>query len=189
MSYVRLAQLQPSREHMPTRVDRRVLPDVSSNAWARLAVVVAVPLFSACSSARLSHGAIERNIGHATYRDIALSVPDILRRYGYVIYTSRSTENQLYFETNWKPRAPFEDEAARGANAARTRIIVRARKSSSQFFTLRLQAQNEVSGVPNASDLAGTGWSTIPATEMYKAYVLELSTEIQLKVDTGMRVR
>jgi hypothetical protein len=32
------------------------------------------------------------------------------------------------------------------------------------------------------------GWSRIPATEMYRAYVREISTEIELKVAAGLRL-
>ncbi|MBI4539711.1 MAG: hypothetical protein HY704_09430 [Gemmatimonadetes bacterium] len=134
-----------------------------------------------------SQGGVEHTIGHASYHDISVQVPEVLRRYGYAIYNNVETGATLYIETNWMDRAPFEDEAKKGVDAARTRFIFRARKSGPATFTLRVHAENQVRGVPNTSDWAGTDWTTIPATEMYKAYVLELSTEIQLKVDAGLR--
>ena len=167
---------------------RGVLPDVF-RATRALLIAAAVLVYSACAGAQLSQSDIERTIGRATERDIVALVPETLQRHGYVIYNNRRTSDMLYFETNWRSRAPFEDEAAQGAYAARTRIIIRARRSSDMLFTLRLEAQNQVNGVPYASDSAGSGWSTIPATDLYREYVRELSSEIQLQVDAGQRRR
>lgn len=144
---------------------------------------------SACASARLDQSDVQNQIGRATERDIVALVPLTLERHGYIIYNNRRTSDMLYFETNWRSRAPFDDEAAQGADGARTRIIIRARKASQHLFSLRLQAQNEVSGIPLASDVTVPGWSTIPATDQYREYVNELSSEIRMLVDAGQRRR
>ena len=157
----------------------------SSRARSALLIAVAVPICSACGTAQLSQSNVENRIGRATERDIVVLVPETLQRHGYLIYNNRRTPDMLYFETNWRSRAPFEDEAAQGADGARTRIIIRARKASELFFNLRIEAQNQVSGIP----FTASQWSTIPATDLYKAYVGDLSSEIRLLVDSGSRRR
>lgn len=126
-------------------------------------------------------------VGHATSRDILEHVPRILGGHGYTIYNTRRTDDTIYLETNWRSRAPFEDEADRGAEQARTRIIVRARRSSESFFTVRLEAQNEVMGPIEGDDLLGRDWSIVPASDRYRSYVRELTSEIALAVDAGQR--
>lgn len=152
--------------------------------WVRPLSAGAVLLFSACAGAQLNQSSVERRVGHATDVDIIDAVPKILRANGYTIYNNRRTDDMIYFETNWRNRVPFEDEEDQGVDDARTRIILRARRSSATLFTVRLEAQNQVRG----TDLpGGTGWSTIPATDDYKAYILDLSTLIKLEVDAGNR--
>lgn len=144
----------------------------------------------ACWAGSPHESAVETTVGRATFRDIALEVPKILGEHGYSIHESRRTRRTVTFETNWRYRAPFEDEADRGADAVRTRLHVEAWKSGGNAYTLRIRAENEVHGVPGASGPAGgTGWSTIPATDMYRAYIQELSMTIRLEVDAGVRVR
>lgn len=155
--------------------------------WIRPLTVLTVLLLSGCMGARLNQSNVERRIGHATSQDIIDTVPKILGGNGYTLFNTRRTDDTIYFETTWRNRVPFDDEAERGAEAARTRIILRARRSSATLFTVRLEAQNEVSGISDGAGPPGTGWSTIPATDDYKAYILELSTLIKLEVDAGSR--
>ena len=178
------AGLRLEGDRIPSGIFRGVLPDLFRARWALLIAAV-VPLCSACGTAQLSQSDVQNRIGRATERDIVVLVTETLQRHGYIIYNNRRSVDVLYFETNWKSRAPFEDEAAQGADGARTRIIIRARRASDMFFTLRLEAQNQVSGIP----FAASRWSTIPATDLYKEYVGELSSEIRLLVDAGSRRR
>jgi len=148
----------------------------------------AVMLLPGCAgSGALRQGSVGHRVGHATGRDIVDEVPKILGGHGYAIYNTRRTDDTIYFETNWRNRAPFDDEAEGGAEQARTRIIVRARRSSESFFTVRLEAQNEVMGVITGGDPTGTDWSTMPATDAYRTYVRDLTNEITLAVDAGRR--
>jgi hypothetical protein len=165
-----------------------VRPDSNRRTWV-LVTGVALVVGTACAGAQLDQSDVQSRIGRATERDIVALVPLTLERHGYIIYNNRRTSDMLYFETNWRARAPFDDEAAQGADGARTRIIIRARKSSELFFTLSLQAQNEVSGIPFATDVTGSDWSTIPATDEYREYVNALSSEIRMLVDAGQRRR
>lgn len=143
----------------------------------------------ACSGATLSHSAVESKIGRATFRDIVVEVPDIFGANGFSIHETRRTGNSVSFETDWRARAPFEDEAEQGADRARTRLLLDARRAGGRTYSLRIRAENEVRGVPGASGpVAGSRWGTIPATEMYRAYVRDLFMQIKLEVDAGVRV-
>ena len=143
----------------------------------------------ACAGATLNRSAVESKIGRATFRDIVVEVPDIFGANGFSIHESRRTGHGVFFETNWRSRAPFEDEAARGAERARTRLVLDARKAGGRTYSLRIRAENEVRGVPGVSGpAAGSGWGTIPATEMYRAYVRDLFMQIKLQVDAGVRI-
>ncbi|MCA9737438.1 MAG: hypothetical protein R3E98_17705 [Gemmatimonadota bacterium] len=146
-------------------------------------------LLGSCAGSLANRGQVETTVGRATFNDIMNEVPSILRRVGYAIYEVRETGSSLYIETGWQERVPFDDEAEAGADVARTRFVARARKVGPALYTLRVTAENEVHGVepPEALPDAAGGWSTMPATGMYKAYVLDITTEIQMKVDAGLR--
>lgn len=154
-------------------------------AWA----LVFLLLPSACGMPLAEQGSTEQVIGRASYHNIMAEIPEILMREGYAIYKNRETSRTLYLETSWQERAPFEDEAAMGVEYARTRFVLRGRRTAPRLYTLRLEAQNQVRGAFQEGewhDRAGA-WSTAPLTDMYRAYVDEISTEIQLKVDAGLR--
>jgi hypothetical protein len=108
----------------------------------------------------------------------------VLRRYGYAIYQNRQTSSTLYIETGWQERAPFDDEAGGGMEAARTRFIARGRKTGPSLYALTISVENQVRA---RSDTVATGWSTMPPTEMYLDYIREITTEIDMKVDAGLR--
>ena len=156
---------------------------------AFLLTVPALLFLSACGASLATQGRTEQVIGRASYYSIMTEIPEVLGSLGYTVYDKQETSTALYIETSWQERAPFEDEAAMGVDYARTRFIVRARKANPQVFTLRLQAENQVQGRSNASWHESVGaWSTSPATEMYEAYMLDVFTEIKLRVDAGLRV-
>lgn len=146
-------------------------------------------LLSGCVASLANDSTVEATIGRATLRDFVSEVPEVLGTSGYTIHQRRQTSRLVTYETNWMYRAPFDDEADRGASAARTRLFVSARVSAGNIYAVRARAENEVRGVPGAGDLAGTGWSRIPATEMYEAYARELFLKIKLRVDAGVRIR
>ncbi|HSM61194.1 MAG TPA: hypothetical protein VK849_10375 [Longimicrobiales bacterium] len=165
--------------------------NVARRGWSQAALTTLA--LSACGGSLANRGSIEATIGRATYHDILTEVPQVLRRYEYAIYTTRETSTTLYLETDWRHRAPFDDEAEAGADFARSRFVVRARRAGAAFYTLRITAENQVH-LEEVSDsvampaLEGVpGWTTMPAPDMYEAYVAEIMTEIELKVDAGLR--
>lgn len=158
--------------------------------WAGAAAALAL---TACGGSLAGRGSLERTIGRATYHDILTEVPAMLRRYEYAIYTTRETASTVYIETDWRNRAPFDDEVAAGADFARTRFVVRARRAAAAFYSLAIAAENQLHmGAPPDSvavseEVGVDGWTTRPATPMFEAYAGEIMTEIELKVDAGLR--
>ncbi|MDP2955090.1 MAG: hypothetical protein Q8N53_01600 [Longimicrobiales bacterium] len=156
---------------------------------AFLLTAPALLLLSACGASLATQGRTEQVIGRASYYSIMTEIPEVLGNVGYTVYDKRETSSALYIETSWQERAPFEDEAAVGVEYARTRFIARAQKTTPQIFTLRLQAENQVRGRSDESWHQSVGdWSTSPPTEMYEAYMLDIFTEIKLRVAAGLRV-
>lgn len=185
------ASTPPARRARPPRfvaLDRRATRLGSVLSPRALLGGPCALLLAACAGSLAGLGGTDETIGRATHRDIAVEIPATLRRYGYAIYNNRETSSTLHIETSWQQRVPFEDEAELGADAARTRFIAQARQSGPAIYTLRLISQNEVS-LPDSIEQANpVGWSRIPATDMYRAYVREISTEIELKVAAGLRL-
>jgi hypothetical protein len=146
---------------------------------------------TACARALANLGTVDRKIGRATSYDIMREVPSVLQLYGYAIYQNRPTSSALYIETGWQERAPFDDETERGVEYARTRFIARGRKSGPTTYTLTISAENQVrTAADTAPEIAGVPapeWSTMPPTDMYMAYVREITGEIEMKVSAGLR--
>jgi len=146
---------------------------------------------AACAGSLANHGTVDANLGRATYADIMTEIPDLFRRLGYAIYQNRETGSTLYIETGWQERAPFQDEEELGVENARSRFVVRARKAAPGLYTLRISAENQVKGLPDASgqvpDQAMEGWATMRTTEMWETYADDVITEIRLKVAAGLR--
>jgi hypothetical protein len=105
-------------------------------------------------------------------------------RFQYEIARTEEASQELYLETSWKNRYPFEDEIAAGIVEARARIILRARPSyigpaatAAQLYNLDFHAENEVR-------LEGKDeWLRLPMSKMLRQYfdriVGDLKTEVQ----------
>jgi len=177
----RSKRVSASRDHLfaPSR----------SAPYFLAATSIVLLLLSACGRANLDRGSFQQTVGRATFYDIAEEVPLILGDNGYAIDEALRTKRIVSFTTNWRRRAPFEDEAEQGAKLARTRLVVEGRKSVGRTYTLRIRAENEVQGIPDPSGSGNGGyWSTIASTPMFRDYIRELSMEIMIEVDAGVRV-
>lgn len=148
-------------------------------------------VLTACSGVLAHLGTVDHTIGRASLHDIMIEVPEVLQRHGYAIYENRPTGSTLYIETGWQERAPFDDEVEEGIEYARTRFIARGRKAGPATYTLTISAENQVrapaDSAPEIAVRPATGWSTMAPTSMYKAYVQEITTEIEMKVAAGVR--
>ncbi len=157
----------------------------------RFLLLPTAAVLTACSGTLAHLGTIDHTVGRASFHDIMTEVPAVLLRHGYAIYENRPTSSTLYIETGWQERAPFDDEAEAGVEYARTRFIARGRKAGPATYTLTISAENQVrASADTAPEIAvrlAAGWSSMPPTDGYKAYVQEITTEIEMKVDAGLR--
>ncbi len=129
----------------------------------------------------------EQNVGNATPRDVEQRTPRIIERYHYIVVRRETSERRMYFETDWRQRAPFEDEAARGISSARTRIIIRARQrggaaGSSNLMTVDLIMENL------ALDERSGEWRQGVVTDMFRAYAKEIADRLKDEYIRGIRV-
>jgi hypothetical protein len=165
--------------------------EVHMRAWLVLVTPATAAALVACASTLAHQGTLDHAVGRGSFRDIMVEVPAVLQRYGYAIYQNRPTSSTLYLETGWQERAPFDDEAEEGVEYARTRFIARGRKAGPTMYTLTISAENQVMTPPDTTpETAGrpaTEWSVMAPTDMYRSYVREITTEIEMKVDAGLR--
>ncbi len=152
---------------------------------------LAVPALIGCSGTLTQLGRVEQTVGQASYYDIMKEVPEVLATHGYTVYDDTPNGPNLYIETGWQERAPFDDEAAQGITYARTRFIAQARKASADTYTLRIRAENQVQVGEGATATVafreGTPWGTMGPTGDYTAYVHQVTSEIEMRVAAGVR--
>jgi len=134
---------------------------------------------------RADIGTLRYDVGRGSRGDIELVVPDMLARYGYEMDQRRDTGRRLYFQTAWLHREPFEDEDRCDIDC-RTRITVEARRAGNEFYSVTLRAENAAFEVRPTAGESGR-WVPYPATEMFRAHVTELTEEIGMQIDAGVR--
>lgn len=156
-------------------------------ARVRFLLLPTAAVLTACSGALAHLGTIDQTVGRASFRDIMVEVPAVLQHHGFAIYQDRQTSSTVYLETGWQERAPFDDEAKAGVDYARTRFIVRARKAGPATYRLTISVENQVRALEDTASGITPRWSTMPPTDLYQTYVQEITTEIAMKVDAGLR--
>jgi hypothetical protein len=123
-------------------------------------------------------------VGRASRFDVLEKVEVVLNRQGYAIQDRRDDGSLIMLSTSWTTRAPFEDEAARGATECRTRVLVEARRQGNDLFAVVLRAENS-----STTEAEPGVWKALPPTPMFRAHVRELSAALALEVDSGVRTR
>src|SRR5439155_7083249 len=94
------------------------------------------------ATARGSRDLVQVPVGRATRPDILDKVPRILDQQGYQVAESQDTGNVIRYVTSWVTRAPFRDEADRGASECRTRMTFEARQQGGGTFATTLRVEN-----------------------------------------------
>ena len=94
-----------------------------------LTVIIAFIMLFGCSSThkkKMNPTEFTANIGTATAYDIKTKTRRLLMRYQYEIVREEFSYDQLYFESEWRNRAPFDDEIDMGIVEGRMRITINA---------------------------------------------------------------
>ena len=126
-------------------------------------------------------------VGTATAYDIEEKTRRLLDRYRYEIVRFEKTYDQIYFETQWRYRSPFEDEYEISVVDARTRIIINARPRTRTYVTgtdlyvIHVRGENQVR-------LEGSdAWINLPMTDMVMVYLSKFAENLEMEFRTGIR--
>ncbi|MFQ5823245.1 MAG: hypothetical protein ACE5JB_04240, partial [bacterium] len=68
----------------------------------------------------------------------------LVSKYQYLISRTEQSSREIYFETSWKDRPPFEDESETGIIGAQTRFIIRAKARHAGQYNIHLYAETQV---------------------------------------------
>lgn len=113
-------------------------------------------------------------VEHADFRDLGTVDGEGLDRAvsavlvegrGFSLERSSLQFASLYYETDWKERDPFEAEAARGIIDARSRVLIRGRRTSDGRFRSTLEAESQVRTDSTPS------WHSEPVGPGFRAWV------------------
>ena len=112
---------------------------------------------------------------------------DVLQtRYGYRFFRRENTAEDIYFETEWRDAAAFDDERASGVDFVRTRIYIEARPRNRSAgiagsFSTTFRAEVE-------SRLNMTGqWTQRELTPEREEYLQEIATFIENQLRIAFR--
>lgn len=151
------------------------------------AIFLILCIILGCSSARKSGENptnYNRNLGTAYPTDVKEKTARIFNKYNYVIIRHEESFEQIYFETDWRYRGPFDDEIDLGIVDARTRLIVNATprtRSGTDLYTVRMTAETQVRFEDTNE------YITVPMTDMLMAYLKTISDDLRLELMQGIR--
>ncbi len=125
---------------------------------------------------------LEREIGRVAYQDVRMSVDKILStKYAYPIRRFEENYNTLYFETDWIPRDAEADEANRGIQRVRTRIILTGRRGSQDVFRIQFRGESEY--------LVDGQWQRLPLQSPQRDKLQRILTDLDMEMRSGVRTR
>jgi len=154
---------------------------------ARLAaVLLAGGLLAGCASS--GNGGVdtrfERAVGTGSAPDVLERSMKVLRQYQFEIQQQLEAPN-IYIETKWRPRVPFDDEVMIGVRLAQTRAIVRAKPRGTggmgETYAVEVTVENRVQRT-EVSD-----WLTDVVTPMYRKYADQITSDFRNELTIGVR--
>ncbi len=143
---------------------------------------------SGSSESRVTEGRFTTSVGTATFSGLRNNFERIiLDRYHYEYEIQRETTTSLYYETRWKERSPFEDEAQRGIEAVRMRIIVEGRprtrrgEEGGELYSVRFTGEMRVKYI------ARDDWISSPMTREARNYFRNVTRDLEIELRSGFR--
>jgi hypothetical protein len=162
----------------------------------RAAAVATLALLAlpGCASSRARGGGggpvseVTADVGVGTAPDIDRKAREVLGRYRFQIVRVQPPPD-IYYETEWLRRDPFDDERSAGAEAAQSRVIVRARQrglgistsSIANTFAIDVTVENMVRAE------GGADFRPAPVTAAFRAFAKKLTDELELELRSGLR--
>jgi hypothetical protein len=91
----------------------------------------------------------------------------------------------VYYETQWQQREPFDDERALGAVRAQSRILLKARQRNDTWakavaYTVDFYLENQVRH-------EGGDFTEVPATPQFTQYARRIASELEVEFRSGVR--
>lgn len=155
-----------------------------------LSIILALVILLSCSSSMKKESLstdYSANLGTATSYDFKEKTQRLLMRYQYELVRFEETSDQIYYETEWKNRTPFDDELELGIVEGRTRFTINAHPrgrigvGGADLNVVRLFGENMVRY--EGSD----EWLRVPMSKMLRAYFNKFAEELKLEFRTGIR--
>lgn len=153
--------------------------------WKRSATALGVVLLlSACASGGGGGGSapsVTDELGTFAPQDVDEKVPEYLRRNQFTLIRQEGPPTMLY-ETDWRPRAVFADEATQGITQVESRVIVRGRErmgatAGGRMFTMNFMTESRVR--------VGEGdWQALPASDEFQDWARGLSRQLRVELET-----
>jgi hypothetical protein len=156
----------------------------------RIIVIALAAVIAGCSGAMQANTAatatrFERGLGMASARDVMDKTSKVIRQHQFEVFRSENPPN-LYLETHWRTRAPFEDEEKLGVTSAQTRVIMRAQQrttsSLADFYSVDLTIENRVQRMGG-----GDTWDSSLATPQYVEYANRITQDLKDELNIGVR--
>jgi len=134
--------------------------------------------------AEASASGFYKNIGDATLTDLEQKGKRALDRRNYHVIRQEGPP-EVYYETQWLAREPFDDERALGVVQAQSRILLRARERNTTWakataYTVDFYVENQVRR-------QGGDFTEIPATKQFSAYARAMASELENDFRSGVR--
>ncbi|MCH8486690.1 MAG: hypothetical protein LAT75_07475 [Candidatus Cyclonatronum sp.] len=124
------------------------------------------------------------NIGNATELDMQRVIPRYISRINFIMYRDNITLEGTYFETEWRERAPFDDEIALGATQAQNMIVVSSRAPTGQVTSAH-RAQIEIYNQLFIEEQGG--WVRHISTAQAEEYFRDIARNLSQELESGVR--
>lgn len=128
-----------------------------------------------------------RNVGTAYPLDMKQKTERIINKFNYTVVRREESYEQIYYETDWRYRSPFEDELELNIADARTSLTVNAVPKmrggipGSDLYNVYLSAENEVRFEGSEE------WIRVPLSNMLVAYLNKIAEDLKLELLQGIR--
>ena len=155
----------------------------------RIAIVSLIVICAAtvaCSSrgVEANRTRFSQDVGTATAIDAYERTMRVIRLHQFQIEREIQPPN-LYIETRWRERAPFEDERGLGISQAQVRVIVRGTSRSAtskgELFSVNVAIENRVQ-LPFSTD-----WTEETASGQYRKYAQRIVDDLKRELEVGVR--
>ncbi len=154
----------------------------------RILPVLALLAFSSCKisqdSAISQPNVYKERLGNASAQDVITFTEKILVRFSYTL-DRREIDNVIYYETTWRDRLPFDDEAALGITSARNKIIITTRPYMRGETTPLLTV--EFTGITEVKFSNFIDWRKESPTEEATKYLSNISYELRNELLSRLR--